>query len=114
MPGSAACAGRRRQPLEELVEAVKAFVHAFLHARLDHGVAGLDRLVDGVVPHERPAVALDELEGLERDMARCTLELERLEHPLLGLRTVEDAVEAVGVLRVAVDEPPPATVAGLP
>ena len=47
-------------------------------------------------------------------MARRALELEGLEHPLLGLRAVEDAVEAVGVLAVAVDEPPTAAVTRLP
>ena len=81
----------------------------------DHGVAGLDRLVHGVVAHERLAVVLLEDEALEGDVTWSTLELEGLEHAVGGLVAVEHAVEAVGIaLVVAVDVAPAAAVARLP
>src|SRR5689334_11955011 len=106
---------RRGESREEVVEAIEAVVHALLHPALDHGVASLDRLVDGVVADRRLAVTLLEHELLERDVPWGTLELEGLEHAVRRLLAMEDPVEAPGIaLVVAVDEAPRAAVTRLP
>src|SRR5438552_6923150 len=91
---SCRCSSVRDELFEELIESVEPLVHAFLHPGLDHPVAVLDRLEDGVDPQQGLAVVLLEGGRVQRHMSGKALELEGLHDALWRRRTVEDSVES--------------------
>src|SRR4051794_24169212 len=90
------------------------FVHALLHARLNHAVAILDRLENRDDASECFAPAFLERQRLQRDVSRHSLEFERSRHPLGRRISMMDAVKSKLVaFCVAVDEAPSSAITQL-